>query len=598
VTGRRFRRNLPIYSLRHKLIVAFTPVLLGIIVAFGFFSFEIASRELIGKVSLEQHNLARKAIVQFDYMAQSAKDFTDYLLLSNIADHLLADESGFSIDYRQTAFRQFSSIMVTHHSFQSMILYKLDDMEDEFEPFAINQTGITSAMPYRLFRQTPFYAEVLRHKQGVWMYLNRNDKLFVGDSHNKIIFAKIIKNSSTFRDIGILILGIDEQKFRETIDPAFSNGAEVFLVSKQGEILTSTDNGAAGQMAETWPLLESARRETGQWIVSESRSEDNGWTTVVIQRKELLLEDIKRIRLLTIATTLVCFLFGVIMAGWLSSTVVKPIGKLLISMKALQKGDFTQQVPVRGKDELAQLGRGYNIMVQRIKELIDDVYQSKIRLREAELKTLQAQVNPHFLYNTLNTICWTAQKRGQHDLADMVYSLSQVFRLSLSDGRDLIPLRDELELVRNYLSIQQARFQPRFAFELDVPPSLFEVPVPKLSIQPLVENAVIHGIEPLGGNGFVQVRAYSDRSGVHLEVQDNGAGIPADKLAALLNALQSSGPKGRGPAPEGQRIGWALLNIQERLSLKYGEKGCIEVQSVPRHGTRVIIHLPLPKELG
>lgn len=598
VASRWIKHHLSIYTLRNKLIIAFTSVLLIMIAVNGFFSFQIASRELIDKVSLEQQNLARKATLQFDYMAQTAKDFTNYLFLSNMADRLLMDENGFSVNDRQTAFRQFSSIMVTHHSFQSMILYKLEDPEDRFEPFAINQTGITSAMPYRLFRDTPFYEQVMRHKQGVWMFLSRNDKLFVGDNHNKIIFAKIIKDSSTFRDIGILILGIDEHKFRETIDPAFANGPEVFLVSEQGQILTSTDIHAPGQMADSWPLLASVSRESGQWIVSESHSQENGWKTIVIQRKQLLLEDIQRIREPSIATTLICFLCGVVMAGWLSSTLTKPIGKLLISMKALQKGDFTQHVPVRGRDELAQLGHGYNIMVQRIRELIDDVYQSKIRQREAELKSLQAQVNPHFLYNTLNTICWTAQKRGQQDLADMVYSLSQVFRLSLSDGRDIIPLRDELELVRNYLLIQQTRFQPHFAFELDVPSSLLMVPIPKLTIQPLVENAVVHGIEPLEGNGFVQVRAYCDKTDMRIEVLDNGTGIPRDKLEKLLDALHRDRRTISGLSQEGQRIGWALLNIQERLTLKYGENARVEVESLPQFGTRVILHFPLQKELG
>ena len=594
MTRKKILQNI---SLRSKLIISFAPILLLTIAVIGFFSFQIASKELIEKVGEEQQNLAKKTTLQFDYMAQNAKDFTDYLYISAIADELLSEDLLKMIDSRRTAFRQFSSIMVTHHSFQSMILYKLEESPIPFEPFAINQTGITSAMPYESFKNTEFYTSVMNNKHGVWMYLDKDDKVFVGDNHNKVIFIKVLKNSSTFQDIGILILGIDEAKFRETIDLPLTDEAALYLVGGSGQVFTSTDAAAIGTSFE---VLKQDRIDSEQWIISEDVSQKNGWKTVVVQKKDLLLEQINDIRYLTVLIALVCLFFGIITAGFVASTLVKPIGKLLISMRALQKGDFNQKVMFTGRDEIGQLGHGYNVMVQRIKELIDDVYQSKIKQRDAELKTLQAQVNPHFLYNTLNTISWTAEQKGQTELSKIVYSLAQVFRLSLSDGKVQIQLKQEIELIKNYLFIQQTRFHPRFDYELHVDPALAQTRVPKLLIQPLVENAIIHGIEPLGGSGYLQVDVSRNGNRLLIQVTDNGVGIPPGKLSRLQEVMREPSEPVVETADDlqsGERLGWALLNIMERLFIQYGRNAEIRLHSEEGRGTQVTIELPIDKEV-
>jgi len=582
-------------SLRSKLIISFAPIFILTIAVIGYFSFQIASREIIEKVGEEQQNLAKKTTLQFDYMAQNVKDFTDYLYISAIADDLLSENLIPMIDARRDAFRQYSSIMVTHHSFQSMIVYKLEEDSVPFDPFAINQTGITSAMSYDNFRKTDFYKEVMDHKFGVWMFLDKDDKVFIGDHHDKVIFLKVLKNSSTFEDIGILVLGIDESKFRETIDLPFTDETAVYLVGSDGSIFTSSDEASVGAV---FADLNQEQIQSDQWIISEDISAANGWKTIIVQKKDNLLHQINDIRYLTLIIAFFCLLFGIVLAGVVASAQIKPIGQLLISMRALQKGDFNQKVTFAGKDEIGQLGHGYNIMVQRIKELIDDVYQSKIKQRDAELKTLQAQVNPHFLYNTLNTISWTAEQKGQTELSKIVYSLAQVFRLSLSDGKVEILLKQEIELIKNYLFIQQTRFHPRFDYEIHVDPKLDHTRIPKLLIQPLIENAIIHGIEPLGGSGYLQVDISRNKDRMIIQVIDNGVGIPPDKLirlqAALLEPTDWIVPTD-GPDLE-ERLGWALLNIAERLSLQYGPHAAITLQSLENRGTQVTLELPIDKE--
>jgi two-component system sensor histidine kinase YesM len=249
---------------------------------------------------------------------------------------------------------------------------------------------------------------------------------------------------------------------------------------------------------------QPAHLSSEQWVMSHATSDITGWHVLVIQERNELLKELNQISLLTFWVMAACFLISVLIAWMASSFLTKPLKHLLRSMRKLQTGDFS------GRDEIGRLGEGYNNMVVKIKELIDEVYTMRLKRRETELKTLQAQIHPHFLYNTLDTICWTAQQRGQKDIADLVYALSNLFRLSLSEGKDFITLEEELELVRSYFYLQQNRFKQRLSFEIDVSPALYGRKVSKLLLQPLVENAVFHGIEPLEGQGFIQITVQSE----------------------------------------------------------------------------------------
>jgi two-component system sensor histidine kinase YesM len=603
----RWYINMP---LRHKLMFWFAPLFLFTIGITGAISYHVASNEVIEKMSLAQMNLAKKTMNEFNYLAQDAVDFTNYLFLSSVVSELL-DGNHTSPSIRQKAYQMISSLMVTRHSFQSMIIYKLDDPTREFQPFAVNQTGITSAMTYEQFRKSKYYDLAFQSKKGVWVYMKKEEGLFVGDKHNKILFIKVLKNVYTLEDIGIIVLGIDEIRLKQLYGNALiEEGAEFFLFNPDGTILTSSNGFWSGRKDKDlhhfdhFPIASDpsslSNAEKG-WIVSHVQSDLTGWHTVIIQNKKNLLQELNRIRMLTVLVMSTCFLIGLIICWYLALLFVRPIEKLTLSMKRLQKGDFSQRVQFHGNDEIGILGQGYDTMVQRIKELIDDVYKSKLKQKEAELRSLQAQINPHFLYNTLNTICWTAQQKGEYELAEIVYSLSQVFRLSLNDGEDQITIHREVEMIRNYLYIQQIRFQPRFTYEIDVDPSIQHLMIPKLLLQPLVENAIIHGIEPLDGSGLIHIKIYMDRLGLFIEVTDNGVGIPEERLNQIkrhVEDLRDNGAVNKPtPTPDSsKRLGWALTNIKERLVLTFGSNAKLHIHSSIHKGTQIQIVIPSIKE--
>lgn len=340
--------------------------------------------------------------------------------------------------------------------------------------------------------------------------------------YHKIVLSRVIGNIYNLKPAGLIMIGVDAARIGRLYlgQGQSSSQTEMYVISQDGLIITATNQSWIGKYdvelpyntMEAEPALMSTDdrlklwKESPNWIITQVVSPSTGWHVVVVSTREKLVSELGRIGQLTAWVAVLCFLISLCITWLLSNMITKPLMKLSRSMRKLQTGDFTQRVHFTGQDEIGELGAGYNAMVRRVKALIDDVYATQLKQKEAELKTLQAQISPHFLYNTLNTISWSAEKKGEKDIADMVYSLAQVFRLSLNDGKDFFSIEREMELVRNYLFLQKSRFMNRFDFSIEIDEEVRSAMIPKLIVQPLAENAIIHGIEPLDGNGFITIR--------------------------------------------------------------------------------------------
>ena len=203
--------------------------------------------------------------------------------------------------------------------------------------------------------------------------------------------------------------------------------------------------------------------------------------------------------------------------------------------------------------------------------------------RKSELDALQSQINPHFLYNTLDIIVWMIENEQSQDAVRVVTSLARLFRISLSKGRNIIPIRDELEHVRNYLTIQQMRFKNKFEFSVEADEEVCALSTIKLVVQPLAENALYHGIEFMDEDGHIDIRAWREGEDVYISVGDNGLGMTEETVEALLKGEIVPGTKGSG-------IGFS--NVNERIELYFGKGYGLRIESEPDEGTTVIIHIP------
>jgi two-component system sensor histidine kinase YesM len=573
----RFRyHNFPI---RYKLILWFIPLFLFTIGSVGAYSYNVAAKQIFERQTVEQSHVVSTAVTDLDYIAQDAIDTSNFLFIRTEIQQLFRPKEEIDFEDSKVAFGTISSAMVTRQFFQSLILYS-----NQHEPIEFNKRGYTSAMPMQEFKQTVIYKRAFEHPdKPTWAINTGQLNVFQGDTGNTIIFARVLKSDLTLRPIGLIVIGINEMDIRRSYASPVANGRDVIVVNTSGEVLSDSQGNWLGRQWSTLPYFQEANQRN--LLITESVSTLTGWRIIAIQSREQLLSEVNRIKTVTLYTMAVTFLLALAFSWTVASFVSRPLKNIVLSMQKFQKGDFMQSVNPKGHDELGLLGYGYNNMVQKIKQLIDEVYSFQLEQREAELKLLQSQINPHFLYNTLNTLAWKLEQRGDHESSEMMYAFSRLFQISLSDGNDQITLQEEFTFISSYLYLQKMR-SPRLHYNVTLDDSLRQITLLKLIVQPFVENAVIHGIEPLGGEGLIQVDASLGMEVCIIKVTDNGVGIKAGRLAEL---------QGNARASNKSRSGFALWNVQERLRLCYGLAATIDIESEVGVGTRITITIPLER---
>jgi two-component system sensor histidine kinase YesM len=285
--------------------------------------------------------------------------------------------------------------------------------------------------------------------------------------------------------------------------------------------------------------------------------------------------------------------FSVFAAWLISVSIYRPIKKLHDVTTTIAKNDLQALVNSENVDEITELGNNFNIMIGKIRELLNAKVKEQENLKKAELKALQAQINPHFLYNTLDTIVWMAEAKNTDQVIEIVRSLSSFFRIALSKGKDWISIRQEIEHVRSYLAIQKMRYRDILDYKIEVDEDLLNGTILKLTLQPLVENALYHGIKNKRNGGTIVVRA--QRVGtdlVRLEVQDDGIGFTPYKLAQIRDMLNDDASE--ISLKEG---GFGLENVNKRIKLYYGKQYGLYVQSEYLGGTQVVARIPLQDNL-
>ncbi len=277
-------------------------------------------------------------------------------------------------------------------------------------------------------------------------------------------------------------------------------------------------------------------------------------------------------------------LLVIILSYYIPRSITMPITRISRVTNQVAKGNLSVRAAAESGAEARMLSDSLNAMIDKINELLDQVTTEQIRLRKAEFELLQAQINPHFLYNTLDTIVWLAEAGDQKRVVSMVGNLSDFFRTSLNQGKDIISIREELAHVRSYLEIQQVRYQDILRYEITVPEDLYEYKIPKITIQPLVENALYHGIKNKRGQGTITITGERSENGFVLYVRDNGIGMTQGRLNEVRAGIQKL-------SYTGKEI-YGLYNVNERIRLNFGETYGISIESTYGEGTCVSISLP------
>lgn len=391
----------------------------------------------------------------------------------------------------------------------------------------------------------------------------------------------------------LLLINLNYRYFEEIFSNVnLGNGGYVYLTNDRGDIIWhpkqneiysgrfNEDNKYAATLKDGI-TVENLR---GKNITLNVRTIGyTGWKLVGVTPSAALGVDGIKFRFFVLfVADLFLFLLAMINA-FISDKISNPIKRLDGSVREIESGNLDVEIVPSGSYEVEHLGKSIKNMLGRIKVLMSDLVAEHNAKRKSEFDTLQSQINPHFLYNTLDIIVWMIENENSDKAVNIVTALAKFFRISLSKGKNIITVKDEVEHVRNYLMIQNMRFKNRFEYSIDVDEKVLSYSSLKLMLQPLVENAIYHGMEFMDGDGEIDVKVFKEDDSLYFTITDNGLGMSEDMVETLLS-------KDFVPSKKGSGIG--VKNVNERIKLYFGSEYGLKVESEPDEGTKITIHLP------
>jgi two-component system sensor histidine kinase YesM len=477
-----------------------------------------------------------------------------------------------------------AAISETHPDIAGVLVVAEDDawVSDGFS--RTTRDPLTEERWYSLAREDPNDVKLIARPIGRNI---RSTRRFGADEVVSIV--KAVTRAADGKVRGAILIDMRLSTIEDLFpDSSLGKGGFLFIADSGDEMVYTPVNRVAYRIpleAFSGGSISANMRIAGvDYQVLAQLSPYTGWRTLGVFSIAETLGEVLMIRYWTYLIGGITMILAIVAAFFFTSSIAKPVLDLRNLMKRVEHGDLSVRFSRAPRDEIGDLGLGFNEMIERIQSLIDQVYVEQRSKREAELRILQEQIKPHFLYNTLDTIQWMAQEHRVDDVVSMVGALTSLFRIGLNKGRELISLSDELEHVESYLCIQKMRYEDKLDYSISCDPALRSRQVLRLMLQPLVENAIYHGIKERRGPGTLAVEARVESGDLYLTVRDDGVGINEIKLAQLNASLEEGG------ASVG---GYGIHNVHERIRLTFGKPYGLSFKSVYGEGTVVTARHPL-----
>lgn len=408
-----------------------------------------------------------------------------------------------------------------------------------------------------------------------------------------IIMLRAYMDVATGKKRGDTILAISEMEFAKILQRlVVVNGIKAYIINDSGVILSSTDSNELGTQLELYKYIkengsesiDTVEFENERYIINSQKLAHSGWSVVQIIPGNILFSEISSMRNMIIGINLAFLLvfFGV--SYLIAKSISSPINRLSAASKEIAAGNLQTRVSVTGRDEMAQLSVNFNNMAEEIGELIKRNKEDEKTKRELELQMLYAQINPHFLFNTLNSIRWMADASKVFNVSKIIIALVNLLKNSIIKKNEYISIREEIENVKNYIYIQKIRYMSIFEGEYHIEESILECKTIKLVLQPIVENSIIHGFEGISYKGIIKINGYRDGDKIKLTVSDNGVGMNEEQLKKLLCGDVDK---------RGYLSGIGISNVNERLILHFGSNYALNIKSAPGEGSTTEINIPL-----
>lgn len=500
-------------------------------------------------------------------------------------------------------------VLLTYPGIQSVTLYR-NDGRDVNVNFSKDAPLLRSDLV-----TNPIYPEVLS-KYGKPVWIGPNEDATLNGPNNLFTQIRVLLDIDTLKSKGILVTRFQMNELSRIFTFYNSTGSadrRYLIVGRDDKIVFDNLGKAGGQnlanFVDTRKSLnihqEGYQSKTATFdgrksliSVQDLELERLGvgdWKLVMVTSWSYLSGDMIAVLRWMVAITAITLVFALIFNMMFVRRTVAFIVRVVRAMRQVERGDLSTRVPVRGKDETSILARGFNSLVIRVSELLDEVKQEQRRKRRAEMMLLQAQIKPHFLFNALESINILAVQNEGRKVSKMVQRLANIFRISIQQKEE-INIEQELEHLTSYLEIQKYRFEELFDYEIDVPEKLRDVPILKLTLQPLVENSIQHGFEGIEYMGRIHVRAREEGRNLAIYVEDNGIGMTNERLAYVTENGATSLEQLEESPETGERRGLGVGNVADRLRIHYGAGYGLMICSAPGQGT--VIKCVIPKATG
>lgn len=402
---------------------------------------------------------------------------------------------------------------------------------------------------------------------GVWL---TGEKLHFSDD-NLLLYARKVKNLYMLDGIGVMLIGIDKSIFQEM----FSSIPENYLILQDDELLfgqfVDFEKLENLKIQEILRALDNEKRiitiENEKFDISQVENKETSWRIVSLHKDSLLTNEIRKLQRIVIIVTLLVLTIILMTTALVIHKITGQVSVFEELFCRLKNKQSIDMISFDEKDELGDIGKRFVDAITKNNVLQNQLFDMELKQKEAELFSLQQQINPHFLYNLFNSVFWMADSIHAENICEFSLNASQYYRMTLGNGELMVPIRQEIELIRAYMEIQKVRYSNRFDYIIECDDNILDCSIVKFILQPIVENAVCHGIEGISSGGFINISFIKMGAFINIKVKDNGIGFDIKKI-----------PKG-----------FALKNIEQRLKLFYGENSELSIRSVPGNGTEVDI---------